>query len=65
MNHRCTFRRELKTALACVGALAVLSACGFKGPLVMPPEQPKVEQVKISGSNAIAPVDEAGMGVKK
>ena len=59
----------MKATVALAAVSACLSACGFKGPLVMPPtsvsNQPQVEQVKISGSSVIAPVDESGMGVKK
>ena len=64
MNHRCALRLW-KNAALCVGAVAIVSACGFKGPLVIPPEQPVVEQIKIGGSTAVMPVDETGMGVKK
>ena len=69
MNRALTLRAVMKAALALAVGSACVSACGFKGPLVMPPtsvsNQPQVEQVKISGSSVIAPVDESGMGVKK
>lgn len=59
----------MKVMVALGVVSACVSACGFKGQLVMPPtsvsNQPQVEQVKISGSSTIAPVDASGMGVKK
>ena len=69
MNRALTLRAVMKMAAVLGVASACVSACGFKGPLVMPPAsvatQPPVEQVKTSGSTAIAPVDASGMGVKK
>ena len=69
MNRTLNLRAVMKATMALGMASVCVSACGFKGPLVMPPTsvaaQPPVEQVKTSGSTAIAPVDESGMGVKK
>ena len=69
MNQALTLRAVMKATVALAVTSACVSACGFKGPLVMPPAsvatQSPVEQVKISGSSAIAPVDASGMGVKK
>ena len=69
MNRALNLRAVWKVAVALGMASVCVSACGFKGPLVMPPAsvatQPPVEQVKTSGSTAIAPVDASGMGVKK
>ena len=69
MNWALTLRAVMKMAAMLGVASACVSACGFKGPLVMPQtsvsNHPQVEQVKISGSSVIAPVDESGMGVKK
>ena len=69
MNH-CTFSwRALRAAGVGISALALMSACGFKGPLVLPPEpsrvSPPVEQYKIDGATQEVPSDAHGMGVKK
>ena len=69
MNQALTLQAVMKTAVALGVMSACVSACGFKGPLVMPPTsvsmQPPVEQQKIDGAMHVAPVDESGMGVKK
>ena len=69
MNRALILRAVMKMAAVLGVASACVSACGFKGPLVMPPTsvsaQPPLEQTKISGSTTVAPVDESGMGVKK
>lgn len=69
MNQALTLQAAMKTAVALGVMSACVSACGFKGPLVMPPTsvsmQPPVEQQKIDGAMYVAPVDESGMGVKK
>ena len=65
MNQALTLRAVMKATVALAVTSACVSACGFKGPLVMPPEQVPVEQQKIDGAMHIAPVDASGMGVKK
>ena len=69
MNQALTLQAVMKTAVALGVMSACVSACGFKGPLVMPPAsaamQSPVEQQKIDGAMYVAPVDESGMGVKK
>ena len=65
MNRALNLRAVWKVAVALGMASVCVSACGFKGPLVMPPEQVPVEQQKIDGAMHIAPVDASGMGVKK
>lgn len=65
MNRALTLRAVMKMAAVLGVASACVSACGFKGPLVMPPEQVPVEQQKIDGGMYVAPVDASGMGVKK
>ena len=65
MNRTLNLRAVWKVAVALGMASVCVSACGFKGPLVMPPEQVPVEQQKIDGAMHIAPVDASGMGVKK
>ena len=65
MNRALILWAVMKMAAVLGVASACVSACGFKGPLVMPPEQEPVEQQKIDGAMHIAPVDASGMGVKK
>ena len=69
MNQALTLQAVMKTAVALGVMSACVSACGFKGPLVMPPASVSmsspVEQQKIDGAMYVAPVDESGMGVKK
>ena len=65
MNRALILRAVMKMAAVLGVASACVSACGLKGPLVMPPEQVPVEQQKIDGAMHIAPVDASGMGVKK
>lgn len=69
MNRRIASQSVLNMVLASMVALMGLSACGFKGPLVMPPASesatPPMEQKKIDGVMDVAPVDASGMGVKK